>query len=138
MGAVPYFLGLKLVQDLVIEETGVIKHYCFEVLERWFLVFIEKAGQDIGDLSWVVPLSRLEVELVLSYLCYPLDREERIRPEIVEVVADRIVFFFEGRLEVILQNLGEEHLSYSDHTAPPCVRDERVVVAVFLQKLGET
>lgn len=73
MGAVPYLLGLKLVQDLVIEETGVIKHYRFEVLERWFLVFIEKAGQDIGDLSWVVPLSRLEVELVLSYLCYPLN-----------------------------------------------------------------
>ena len=39
---------------------------------------------------------------------------------------------------MIFDNLGEEHLSYSDHTAPSCISDKGLCMSILLKKLRKT
>ena len=39
---------------------------------------------------------------------------------------------------MIFDNLGEEHLSYSDHAAPSCISDKGLCMSILLKKLWKT
>lgn len=57
--------------------------------------------------------------------------------EIVEVLADLRVLVLAGGLEVVSQELREEHLPDPDHASPAGVSDEGGVISAVLEQLGE-
>lgn len=75
---------------------------------------------------------------MLTYLGYPLDRKQGLGLEVVEVVADRTVLLLSLGTQVVLQDLGEQHLAHPDHAAPAGVSHEATVVAVVPQQLGKS
>jgi hypothetical protein len=83
-------------------------------------------------LGWVVPLARVEIELVLAHPCDSLDRKNGLSVEVVEMVANFSVLGFVFGLEMVLENFSEQHLSHSDHAPPSCVGHEGVVLSEIL------
>ena len=57
--------------------------------------------------------------------------------EVVEVLADLGVLVLAGGLDVVPEELGEEHLSHSDHAAPASVSHEGRVVPAVLEQFRE-
>ena len=129
---------LEFLKSLVEEETGVIEDQRCEAPEARLLVVIEEAREDVGYLRWIVPLPWIEIELVFSYLCDSLDGENSLRFEVIEVAADCIELLLGLRLQVVLDDLCEQHLPDSDHAAPASISHEGTIPIIILQQLWES
>ena len=85
-------------------------------------------------MSWIVPFSWVEVELILTNLCNSLNWKKSFRFEIIEKRTNLIVLFFIFWFEKVFDNLSKKHLSYSNHTSPSCICNKWLCMSILLQK----